>query len=279
MIDSLVDDGGGDLVSQVAGPLPVAVIAELLSVPPQRHAEFRVWSDDVIANTASVSPEQMTQSAIHLYLLFRRVVARASKAPRDDLVGSIVRLSRSGEDPLSQDEITLFFMVLLIAGTETTTNLICNMIACLDAADDQWAQLQGDPGLVSSAIEEVLRFDAPTQGLDREVRSPTSVADSELPVGGRVRLMFGSANRDEGWLPDADRFCVSRQVTDHLAFGHGIHYCVGASLARVEATLVLEELVRRGCRLRPAGEWRRLRHAVLRGFAAMPVEVTHERVR
>ena len=261
------------MVQDIANPFPISVISELLCVPKERHDEFRAWSHDLIGNTAA-SKKEITRSTLLLYRLFREVVSSALTASTDTLITRILAASDSRGGTLSLDEVVAFCVILLIAGSETTGNLLCNMISAFDSFGDQWSSVVHGHVPATFAVEEVLRFDAPTQGLDREVRQPISVAGVELPVGGRVRVLFGSANRDERWLSDANEFRVERQPTDHLAFGHGIHSCIGATLARLEATTLLEDLAGRGIRLRRCGRWQRLDHAVLRGFEAMPVEVT-----
>ena len=278
----LVDDlltaaasGAGDLVAQLAFPFPVIVIAELLGIPPERRDDFKRWSDALVgALSGNWNPAEAQQTLAEMFMYLADVVERRRQEPGHDLISRLV----AGADPddpdsLSPVEITLFAVLLLVAGNETTTNLLGNGAAAFAAHPDQAALLRSQPELLGPAIEEVLRWDAPVQALFRSTTRPVNLSGVELPAGAMVLVSFAAANRDSRHFPDADRFDIARRPSDHLAFGHGIHYCLGASLARLEARLVGETLAARGAHLQPAPGARRVDSMILRGFASYPVTV------
>jgi cytochrome P450 len=278
--EGLVDDllaaarrGEGDLVTQVAFPFPVIVIAELLGIPPERRDDFKRWSDALVgALSGSWNPVEAQQTLAEMFVYLTEVVERRRREPGDDLISRLVGGARPDDpDSLNSIEITLFAVLLLVAGNETTTNLIGNGAAALAAHPDQARLLRSQPDLLAAAVEEILRWDAPVQGLFRATTRATTLAGVDLPAGAMVLVSFAAANRDDRHFPDADRFDIRRRPADHLAFGHGIHYCLGASLARLEARVVGETLLSRGVRLEPAPGARRVDSILLRGFNAYPV--------
>jgi cytochrome P450 len=279
----LVDDllanaerGTGDLVAQLAFPFPVIVIAELLGIPPERRDDFKRWSDALVgALSGNWDPVEAQQTLAEMFMYLADVVERRRHQPGDDLISRLV----AGADPddpdsLSAIEITLFAVLLLVAGNETTTNLLGNGAAAFAAHPDQAQLLADQPDLLPAAIEEVLRWDGPIQALFRSTTRPVTLAGVELPAGAMLLVSFAAANRDPRHFGDPDGFDITRRPTDHLAFGHGIHYCLGASLARLEARLVGETLAARDVTLRPAPGARRVDSIILRGFARYPVAVT-----
>ena len=276
LVDDLVaaaGDGHGDLVAQVAFPFPVIVIAELLGIPPERRDDFKRWSDALVgALSGSWNPTEAQQTLAEMFVYLADVVERRRHEPGDDLISRLVTAS-DPDDPeaLTAPEITLFAILLLVAGNETTTNLIGNGAAALAAHPDQAHLLADRPDLLPAAIEEVLRWDAPVQGLFRATTRPVTVAGVDLPAGAVILASFAAANRDPRHFPEADRFDITRRPGDHLAFGHGIHYCLGASLARREARILGETLQRRGLTLHPVGTATRVDSTILRGFTTYPV--------
>lgn len=281
--DTLVDDllaaadrGEGDLVAQLAFPFPVIVIAELLGIPPERRSDFKRWSDALVGALAGDGSPSGSQAVLaEMFTYLSEVVERRRRQPGDDVISRLVG-GTDPDDPDSLDpaEITLFSILLLVAGNETTTNLIGNGAAALAAHPEQARRLREDPTLLPAAIEEILRWDAPVQGLFRSTTTDVDVAGVILPADAMVMVCFASANRDSRHFPDADRFDIARRPTDHLAFGHGIHSCLGGSLARLEARLVGEALLARDIRLAPGPGAQRIDSILLRGFSAYPVVVT-----
>ncbi len=278
LVDDLLaaaDRGEGDLVAQLAFPFPVIVIAELLGIPPERRDDFKRWSDALVgALSGNWNPVEAQQTLTEMFLYLADVVERRRREPGDDLISRLVAGSDPDDpDALSSIEITLFAVLLLVAGNETTTNLLGNGAAALAAHPDQARLLHDQPDLLPAAIEEILRWDSPVQGLFRGTTRAVTLAGVDLPAGAMLLVSFAAANRDSRHFPDADRFDIRRRPTDHVAFGHGIHYCLGASLARLEARLVGEALLARDARLEPLPGASRVESSLLRGFTRFPVEV------
>ena len=238
--------GECELLSDFAIPLPVTIIAEILGVDPARHEEFKRWSDDLLlAGTGRPTPEQAERIRIsdeELGAWIDEVVEARRAEPRSDLISALVAAEAS-EEVMTSEEIGNLILILLIAGNETTTNLIANAMLALLAHPDQLAAVTREPGLIPAAVEEILRYDSPVQlTLRRAIR------DVELP-GGKIRkdetvaVLLASANRDERQFPAPARLDVRRDARSHLAFGFGTHFCVGAGLARLEARVALEALL------------------------------------
>lgn len=263
--------GGADLVRDLAIPFPVTVIAELLDIPPDRRGDFRRWSDALAgAISGEVDFEDAQAAGLDLFSFMGDVVEQRRAHPGSDLISRLVG-DTGDDDALGFEEITMIAILLLAAGNETTTNLIGNMAAALAAHPDQAEQMWRNVDLVPAAIEEVLRWDSPVQGLLRATTRTVTLADTELPAGALVLVSFAAANRDPSRFEDPGRFDIRRRQSDHFAFGHGIHFCLGASLARLEARICFESLVNAGIRLQPGGGAVRTTGFMLRGFAEYPV--------
>lgn len=245
-----------DLVSEVAIPLPVTMIAELLGVERERLDDFKRWSDAVIAGTTG-SERGAGPSAVFLDAMTKlreylgALIEVRRREPKDDLISTLAD-AQSGDASLTDDEVTLFAIILLIAGNETTTNLISNAVRALLAHPDELAKLQSDPTLVASAVEETLRYDSPIQFLFRRAREPVEIGGVQLPENAPMLLLVGSANRDERQWRAPDVFDVTRDTRGHLGFGFGVHFCLGASLARLEARVAVDALIGELPGLRPA---------------------------
>jgi len=275
-VDELLDAserGEADLVTHLAIPLPVIVIAELLGIPPERRHDFRRWSNDMVGGLGGQGDLLAAQtSAFELYQYFDEVVTERRDHPREDLVSRIVE--REGTEGLSTLDVVSFCVLLLLAGNETTTNLLGNLTAALFEHPDIAEQLWANPALVPAAVEEALRYDAPVQGLFRATTDDATIGGHRLATGQTLMALFASANRDPAHFTDPDRFDLARDGADHLAFGHGIHYCLGASLARLEASAAYDALINRTSRLAPAGPAQRVDSLALRGFTTLPVTAT-----
>ena len=240
--------GSFDLVEDLAIPLPVTVIAEMLGVEAERHADFKRWSDCIISGITGTAegmrPETLLQAFSELSEYVTREIEQRRTQPREDLITTLTRAG-DGETTLSPVEVMGFTLLLLVAGNETTTNLLGNAMLALLEHPDQLARVQQDPGLVPSLVEEALRYDSPAQFVYRRATGDLELAGTSIPEGSTVMALIGSANRDEEQFPDGDRFDVARNPQGHLGFGVGIHFCLGASLARLEARVTLEELLTR----------------------------------
>jgi cytochrome P450 len=247
---SLLDNVKGrrefDLVREFSGPLPTVVIAELLGVPAQDQEWFKEKST-AVAQFDPTLPRDANQQlgpAIELARYFAEVFEQRRREPRDDLLSALLTAEIDGER-LSEPELIGFGFLLLVAGNETTTNLISNAAILLDRHRDQRRLLLDDPSRIPGAVEEFLRYDSPVQGLARTTTAPVTLHGVTIPESGKVLLLFGSANRDERAIPGADCFDVLRHPNPHLAFGFGAHFCLGANLARLEARVAFEELLER----------------------------------
>ena len=237
-----------DLVHDFSIPLPVTVIAEMLGVEPDRHADFKRWSDCIISGitgaAAGLRPEILLQVFKELSEYVTGVIEARRTQPREDLISTLTH-AEDGETALTPVEILMFTLLLLVAGNETTTNLLGNAMLALLAHPAELARVQRDPGLIPGLVEEALRFDSPAQFVFRRATRDVELAGTCIPAGATVMPLIGSANRDDAQFPDADRFDVGRNPQGHLGFGVGIHFCLGASLARLEARVALEALLTR----------------------------------
>ena len=264
-----------ELVADYAIPVPVTVIAEMLGVDPERHADFKLWSDAIVTSQTDAAARATVQppatAFIELFQYLAQVIEERRRAPREDLISVLLRAEDG--DALKPAEVVIFTLLLLVAGNETTTNLLGNAVLALCANPDQLAAVQRDPALVPLLVEEALRYDAPAQVILREVTRDVALAGAELEAGAIVALLLGSANRDEEVFPGGERFEV-RERPGHLAFGLGVHFCLGAALARLEARVALEELLALpGLRRRDSGEPERISSYLLRGLRRLPLAV------
>src|SRR3954454_7195314 len=271
-VDEMLADGTTDAVARLASPLPVAVIARVLGVPRGDLASFRDWSDRIVEGFGSEPKPGALRANARVIGATVKLRAYISEQVRnrsgDDLLSRLAAVPE-----LSEDELFWFGLMLIVAGNETTTNLLGTMLLAFAEHPEQWAAVRADPELVPAAVEESLRHVAPIQGLYRTAASDYRVGPAAIPAGGRVLLLYGAANRDPRHYPDPDRFLVERNPGDHLAFGSGIHYCLGAHLARLEAVLVLRELAGRVESIELAGEPVWSGNPSLRGLSRLPLRL------
>ena len=266
----------GELMRDLAAPFPVRVIAELLGIPPALFGEFRAWSEAIVkAFSITPDPAGADAATAAMTAFFAEVVDGRRADPGDDLVSLLVGAGAEGEDPLSLDELVNFCVLLLIAGTETTTNLLGNALALLLQRPDLEALLRADRTLVAPFVEEILRYDSPVQSLFRGLSAPATLAGVDLPEGARLMVLLGAANRDDRQFATPDEIDLSRYagtVPDHVAFGSGIHLCLGAPLARLEARIALGALLDATSALHPTGPVTRTASFLLRGCTEVPLE-------
>jgi cytochrome P450 len=241
-----------DLAAEYAVPLPMMVIAELIGIPLADWPRFKCWSDAIltISYTRSGGPDaeramsDFANATGEMNAYLADMIAQRRASPTDDLVGRLIQAEVDGQR-LTQDEILGFFQLLVIAGQETTANLINNAMLCLIENPSELARLRAQPDLMGPAIEEVLRFRSPLQWMMRTPTRDIELHGQTIPAGRLVLPMMGSANRDESQFPDPDRFDITRTPNAHVAFGHGIHFCLGAPLSRLEASIALTDLLAR----------------------------------
>lgn len=274
LLDGALDARVVDAVAAFAVPLPVRVIATLLGIPTSDEAQFRSWSHTFIDGLSHRDPATAVApawTALTRYLGEAIDVRRSH--PADDLISSVAARIGDEQLALSPDEAVDLCVLLLVAGNETTTNLLANAIGLLADRPALQAELREAPGGIGRFVEEVLRYDSPVQGLFRRCTQPTSLGGVRIDTGDLVVLLFGSANRDEQVFDAADELQPGREASPHVAFGLGPHYCLGASLARLEAQIGLERLLARTKRIEPAprAEPSRAVSLVTRGYDRLPV--------
>jgi len=244
-IDALDLGGSFDLVSQLALPLPTIVIAEMLGVEVDRRIDFKNWCDSILAGVVPLASSDRRAAMLgamkELKQYLMPLVAERRITPKDDLLSTLVA-AQKGEAALSDHELFMFSLLLLIGGNETTTNLITNAVDALLANPTQARQFAADPSRVEGIIEETLRYDSPVQYVARVATKEVELRGQRIPKGGEVVAFLGSANRDERRFAYPDRFDHERDARGHLGFGHGAHFCLGASLARLEANTALSAL-------------------------------------
>jgi len=270
---------GCDVVQRLTIPMPVRLIAHILGVPDTDADAFRDWSEaaaglgdvtftrrGVTKMTAAVKGMQAIYSYLHQQLRTGRL--RGSNT----ILGKL--LAKNDEGTLTHDELFYIAMILLVAGNETTTNLLGAMFDTLARDPDSYGRIREDHTLIAMAVEEQLRYSSPLQNLHRTALADFSVGDVTIPAGARLSLSFGAANRDPRVFDDPDAFRVDRNPSQHVAFGYGPHLCLGAQLARTEAQAVLRELVNRVVRIEPASETRWSSNSMLRGPEFMRIKLT-----
>ena len=275
LLDGVDDPAAFDLMEAVAKPLPVIVIAEMLGIPPEDRAQFAVWSDQrarILEPTLSPEERETADAAMRSldeYLV--PIISERKADPKDDIISALAQAEEEG-DKLTEREVLIMLRLLLVAGNETTTNLIGNGVLALLRHPDQLAALREDPGLIPSAVEELLRFDSPVQVDMRSVLDDCDVNGFPLRRGDSVVMLLGAANRDPDRFEAPDRLDVHRGDQNHLAFGRGIHHCLGAPLARLEGRVVLEALIERFGSMRLLENRPAFRSSVvLRGLLALPL--------
>jgi cytochrome P450 len=257
LIDAWIKDPSIEFVTQFAVPLPVEVIAHALNVPESRMADFKRWSDDSIAGIGtniSLDKRLEAERGVNEYQhYFASEFEKRKLEPQDDLLTALLNARIDDDDPevtdkrpLDMPEMLSIVQQLLVAGNETTTKLLTETMRLLANDRDQWEKLQADPGRAPNIIEEALRLSTPTQGMFRIATKDHELAGVRIPKGARLVAVFASANRDEAIYENPDEFDPDRgALREHLAFGKGIHFCLGAALSRLEGRVALEELSRR----------------------------------
>ncbi|MDQ1550040.1 MAG: hypothetical protein QOD27_1698 [Microbacteriaceae bacterium] len=279
LVGDLLDNPGSDAVQRLAVPMPMRLIAHMLGVPDTDVDKFRRWSEAAVQVTdlaltrrgvnklaASVSGSRS------IYRYFHRQFRVGGLKGSETILGRL--LAKNEDGTITEDELFYFAMLLLLAGNETTTNLLGGMFDTLARNPEQFNRIREDPDLIPMAIEEQLRFSSPVQNLYRTARADYPVGDVTIPAGARVLLSFGAANRDPQVFDDPDVYRVDRNPSQHIAFGFGAHLCLGAQLTRMEAQAVLRELVTRVSRISIVGETRWSTNSSLRGPARLLVSLT-----
>ncbi|MER6912834.1 cytochrome P450 [Streptomyces sp. NPDC000594] len=284
LLDAMAEHGRADLITAYAAPLPIIVICELLGVPEYSRQDFREWSDAMLLPDPA-HPQRARDGVARLLAFFSDLLAHKRERPGDDLVSALiaVREERDGredgggrpDDRLTEDELISLVFLILLAGYENTVQLIGNAVHALLRSPGQLELLRSEPGRIAGAVEELARYESPAQlAIRRFPLEDLTIGTTRVPAGETVLLCLGAANRDPGRFPDPERLDLRRDATGHLSLGHGIHYCLGAPLARLETEVALGALLERFPRLAldvPESELRRRPSIRARGLIALPV--------
>ncbi|HEV8541002.1 MAG TPA: cytochrome P450 [Verrucomicrobiae bacterium] len=280
LLDEKIERGEMDLATDFTIPLPMIVIAEMVGVPVEDRERFKQWSDVILAlsygffkgEAEAKATSDFRATTVEMYEYVGRLMEERRKSARDDLLTKLVEAEVEGEK-LSQGDVVAFVQLLLVGGQETTTNLVNNSILCFLQHPGELARLRANPALLPSAIEEVLRYRSPFQWTLRAPLRDVELHGQTIPRGKRVLAVLGSANHDPKHFNDPARFDIMRDPNPHIAFGHGIHFCLGAPLARLEAKVALSEILARlkNFRLPSAEPWEPRKALNVHGPARLPI--------
>ncbi|MEM7033395.1 MAG: cytochrome P450 [Chloroflexota bacterium] len=276
LLDKVFDQGEMDIVADLAYPLPVIIIAEMMGVPADDHVVFQEWSQIMIKglDLAEISEQldaKLTHAVDAFVNYFQALIDARRHEPKNDLLTALVQAEESG-DKLTEHELHTTLRLLLIAGHETTVNLIGNGMLALLKNPEQLRLLQANPDLAATAVEELLRYDSPVQLVGRNVLEPFEYKGHHFQKGQGIHCLLGGANRDPAQFTDPETLDISRKKNLHLAFSHGIHYCLGAPLARLEAQVAVNTLLKRMPNVRLAADTLTYRdNLVIRGLESLPV--------
>jgi cytochrome P450 len=278
LLDSVAGQPGFDVMTAIAEPLPITIIAEMIGVDPGDQEHFRNWSHSLASALDALAPQDVRERAYvaqeQIRAYFNEDIAAHRVSPRDDLISGLIA-AQDGNDSLTTDEMISVLTLLLVAGNVTTTDLIGNGVLALLEHPDQLKKLREDPLLITNAVEEVLRYDSPVLGTGRVPLEDTEISGCPVAKGDAVIVSLAGANRDPNATPDPDRFDISRQDIRHHSFGAGPHFCLGAPLARLEAPIVIGAIVERfpNLRLDPANPPTRRLLPAFHGLSSLPVLV------
>jgi len=274
IIDTVIEKGECDFVTDIAAELPLVVIADLLGVPQEDRHNMFDWSNRMIGQEDpeyQITAEVAQEASMELYAYASALFAQKRIDPHEDLMTALTQVEVEGEN-LSELELELFFLLLTVAGNETTRNLISGAMHAFFEHPDQWQKLRDDPALLSSAIEEMLRFVTPVMNFRRQTTSPVELSGQRIEQDQKVVFFHASANRDEDVFENPDSFDITRQPNPHIAFGGGgPHFCLGANLARMEIRVMYQHLLDRMPDIHQDGDVQRLQSAFINGVKHLPV--------
>ncbi len=278
LLDQVERKGEFDVIADLANQLPVMVIAQMLGISTARHREFKAWSNAIVASSSVPPhlprPPEAIEATAALRGFLAAEIERRRHDPGPDLISALI--AHQEVEALTAAELLAFLILLLMAGNETTTNLIGNGLLALMRHPQQLEHLRSHPDAITSAVEEMLRYDSPVQGVVRLARKPDQVGGVEIEAGTLVIVLLGAANRDPSKFEQPDAFDITRTPNEHLAFGHGIHFCLGAQLARLEGSIAIASVLERFPNLAladPAAPLSYRGSLFLRGLAALPLSI------
>ncbi|KPL85657.1 cytochrome P450 [Herpetosiphon geysericola] len=275
LLDDMLAQSEPDFIRDFATPLPMTVIAEMLGVPSEDQDKFKYWTEQII--TSSNNPNMAEIVPIYQEFggyLYSMIEQRRTE-PRADLISDLLKAQIDGES-LSDMDLIGFCALLLVAGNETTTNLLGNAVRVFSEQPAIYAELRANPSLIPNVLDETLRYYSPVKAMPRHTHADQQIGDVTIPAGQRIMAVIGSANRDESQFPNADSFDLHRKGNQHIAFGHGIHYCLGAPLARLEGKLALEALIKRveTIAIKPDAQLEPIPTPITFGVKNLPVVIT-----
>jgi cytochrome P450 len=274
LLDAVADQGHMDIIADFAYPLPAIVISELMGIPPEDRDEFKHWTETIVREIAlpPTAPRSNAQTEFTTYLY--RQLEQKHRSPGNDLISDLIAAEVEGEK-LSDDDIVITSALVLMSGHETTTNLIGNTVLCLYEHPEALEELCAEPLLIPSAIEEVLRYWPPSKSTFRRAKTDTQIHGTTIKAGEFIQVFLSSANRDATIFPNPDQFDIRRSPNRHIAFGHGVHFCIGAPLARLEGAIALRTLLKRFSSIQfPATLFEPLEGQLIQGVKCLPITFT-----
>src|SRR5438552_734045 len=274
LLDAAEPKGSMDLIADFALPLPLTIIGHILGVPAKDNDKFHRWTKTLLSAETNMNYVVLIPTIMRFMGYMKKLIKERRAHPKDDLVTALIQ-AKDGSDKLSEDEVLAMIFLLLIAGHETTVNLIGSGSLALLQHPDQLEKLRSEPAVIKPAIEELVRFVCPVEmATERYAREDITIAEITIPRGELVMAVIGSANRDANYFDNPDSLDITRKNNKHLAFGHGAHFCLGASLARLEGEIAISTLIQRMPNLRlslPPDQLRWRGTFLLRGLEALPV--------
>ncbi len=267
LLDAMRGKTTVDISTEFTSPLPVSVIARMMGISPERKDDFKRWSDALTGTSEATDMAVRMPHIMEMAGYFQSLIPQRRNDPGEDLISKVVH-ARVDDQTLEDQDVVGFCMLLLIAGNETTTNLLSNLLNQLADQPHTWSELRENPDKIEAAVEEILRYDGPVHWVSRKATRDVEFHGQSVKAGERVYAFMGSANRDPRHYENADQFRLDRSRGDHHSFGHGIHFCIGAPLARLEARYAMEELLKRYRAIShsPSGNNERTHSTMLRGF-------------
>jgi cytochrome P450 len=279
VIDDLLDDAAGagefDFVARIAAQLPLVMIGRLLGAPVEDCPHLLRWTNQMASEDPdySAGPQTAVRAREETFTYFRDLEAQRRACPADDLVSVLVAAQLDGA-PLNRGQLDAYYLILMVAGNETTRNLLSGAVVTLNDHPDQWALVRREPERIPALVEELVRWVSPVLSMRRTARRDLELHRRKVRAGDKVVMWYCSANRDERVFRDAGRFVADRTPNEHMGFGWGVHACLGAHLARLETRLFLQRLIERDLRVDLHGEPARLRSNFFRGIKRLPVSIS-----